>query len=1007
MIKQIKKMKQGRVKKFSGQEYISDFDPHFGVFYELMAFKIREILLVSSFYDAYIMEEDGSLAVKIINEYHGLNLSRPPRVTRVSNVEQALGLLDNKVFDLVITMPHLGEMDCNAFGARVKEKHPDLPVVLLAHSVQDAVSRFAPNVPCYIDDTYVWCCDSDILLAIVKSVEDRRNVDYDTQKAMVRVLLLVEDSAFHRSRILPILYRELVKQTQAVLDEGLNEQHRLLKMRARPKILTAETYEEAVDLFSRYRQNIFAVISDVRLPEGGRILENSGIKFMHSIRRAVPDLPILMLSTDLKNEQKAQKIPAVFAGKNNSTLHDDVHAFFMNYLGFGDFVFRLHDETVVGKASNMYEFEKMLETVPDESVMYHAKNNHFSNWVMARAEVALASRLHKNHFEKITDPHALRDDLVFKVHALRKLRQRGVVARFTRDGYDPGIMDFVKIGNGSMGGKARGIAFMGTQLQKANKEDSVFAEVMVRVPQTCVITTQGFDDFIDHNGLLFTEGMSDKEISDLFLSCEIPGWLQEDLRSYLEKIDYPLSIRSSSMLEDAQFRPYAGLYNTYMLANSNTDFEVRYKELVQAVKLVFASTWFEGPRAFSRSIGLTGEDSMAVIIQKIAGRAYGDYFYPAVSGVAQSYNFYPVSPMKPEDGIAHIAIGFGKTVVEGEQSLRFSPEFPENLPQFSTTDDILKNSQHWFYSLDFSKSASFSRDNSNLVRREIYDAAGEYPVSLLCSTYFQEEHRIRDADLPGRKVLTFASILKYGFFPLSEALTDLLALGREGLGCEIEIEFAVDLHEDPAENALYFLQIRPVVTGSERRDVQITESDRLASLLYSDKALGHGLYTFIYDILYVKTESFDTAATRDIAREIGHFNRMLHKENCRFLLIGPGRWGTADPWLGIPVQWGDISGVGAMVEVRGCGVNAEPSQGTHFFQNITSLGIPYLMVEDTGCGEGANGKKPRGINWEWLNNLEPLQELKYVSHIRLKRPFIIKVNGQAAEAVGYYEDGEV
>jgi len=990
--------------KLPAQEYVSGFDPHFGVFYELMGFKVREILLVSSPYDAYILEEDGSLAVKIINEYHGLNLSRPPRLTRVSAAEEALELLAQKDFDLVITMPHLGEMDCNVFGARVKENNPDLPVVLLAHSIQDAVSRFDHHGPCYIDNTYVWCCDSDLLLAIVKNVEDRRNVEYDTRRAMVRVILLVEDSALHRSQILPILYGEVVKQTQAVLDEGLNDQHRLLKMRARPKILTAESYEEAVDIFSRYRHNIFAVISDVRLPRNGRKVEDAGIRFMKSIRRDIPDLPILMLSTELENAHKAGKIPAVFAAKNTLTLRDDVHAFLKNYLGFGDFVFRLHDDTVVGRASTMYEFEQMLKTIPEESLLYHAKNNHFSHWVMARAEVSLASRLHKNHFEKVTDAKALRDDLVFKVHSLRKLRQRGVVARFTGGGYDPEIMDFVKIGRGSIGGKARGLAFIGAELQQSFSQESVFTEITVTLPQTCVITTQGFDDFIANNGLQYREGMSDTEIGDLFLGAELPGWLKEDLRSYLRRIRYPLSVRSSSMLEDAQFRPYAGLYSTYMLANANPDFEARCSELMQAVKLVFASTWYESPRAFTRSIGLTGEDSMAVIIQQLAGRTYGDYFYPAVSGVAQSYNFYPIAPMKPESGIAHIALGFGKTVVEGEQSLRFSPAFPENLPQFSTTDDILTNSQHLFYSLDCSKSSAFSRRDSNLVRREIQESGKEYPVSLLCSTYFPEEHRIRDADLPGRKVLTFAPLLKYGFFPLSRALTELLALGRKGLGCEVEIEFAVDLHDDPAENVMYFLQIRPVVTGSERRDVQITDTDRRAAQLYSDRALGHGLYSNVYDILYVRPQKFVKSATREIAREIGHFNRTLEKEHRRFLLIGPGRWGSADPWLGIPVQWGDISGVGAIVEVRGLGINAELSQGTHFFQNITSLGIPYLMIEDEALEEDMSGTKKGGINWEWLNGHQPLSELKYVTHIRLERPFLLKVNGREAEAVGYCKD---
>ncbi|MDW7773280.1 MAG: PEP/pyruvate-binding domain-containing protein [Desulfobulbaceae bacterium] len=988
---------------FSAREYIGGFDPHFGVFQELMAFKVREILLVSSPYDAYIMEEDGSLAARIINEYHGLNLSRPPRITRVATVEQALGLLDRKDFDLVITMPHLGEMDYNEFGARIKEKHPELPVILLAHSVQDAVAD--PHEIRNIDNTYIWCCDSDILLAIVKNVEDMRNVDFDTQRAMVRVILVVEDSALHRSRILPILYSELVRQTQAVLDEGLNEQHRLLKMRARPKILTAETYEKGMDLFTRYREDIFAVLSDVRLPRNGRMSDDAGFLLMQSMRRAIPGLPILMMSSEQGNRSKAGKIQAAFADKNAASLQDDIHAF-LSCLGFGDFVFHLPDETEVGRAANMYEFERMLQTVPDESLMYHARNNHFSNWAMARAEVALASRLHKDRFAEIEDPDTLREDLVFKVHALRKLRQRGVVARFTRDGYDPGIMDFVKIGSGSMGGKARGIAFIGVQLQQSCRRESILAEVAVAVPQTCVITTQGFDDFIAHNNFHYQEGLSDREIGDMFVKGAMPSWLREDLRAYLEKIDYPLSVRSSSLLEDVRFRPYAGLYRTYMLANSHPDFEVRYSELMQAVKLVFASTWYEGPRAFSRSIGFSGADSMAVIVQQLAGSAYGEYFYPAISGVAQSYNFYPVSPMQPGNGIALIALGFGKTVVEGEQSLRFSPRFPEYLPQFSTADEILKNSQHRFYSLVRSAAAVFSCENSNLVRREIQDAVQEYPVSLLCSTYFPEEHRIRDADLPGSKVLTFAPVLKYGFYPLSEVLTELLALGREGLGCEVEIEFAVDLHDDPAVNIFYFLQIRPVVTGGESRDVRITENDRLAALLYSDKALGHGLYSSMYDILYVKPESFDRKATRDIAREIGYFNRILHRENRRFLLIGPGRWGTADPWMGIPVRWEDISGVGAMVELHGCGVPAEPSQGTHFFQNITSLGIPYLMIEDAGCEVDEGGKNAGGINRQWLNSREPLQELKFVCHIRLNSPFILKVDGQAAEAAGFCEDGE-
>ena len=986
--------------------YISEFDPLFRIFHELMPFKVREILLVSSSYDAYIMEEDGSLALKITHEYRGLNLSHPPRITRVETVEQALTLLEGKLFDLVVSMPHLGGVDCNTFGEKVKSMHPDLPVILLSHNVHDAVTPFADSSQCFIDNTYVWCGDSDLLLAIVKCVEDSKNVDFDIRKAGVRVVLLVEDSAAHRSQILPIVYEELVRQTQSVLDEGLNERHRLLKMRARPKVLTAETYEEAGRIFTKYRQNIFAVISDVRFPKGGVVTDDAGIHLMQLFRYEAPDLPILMLSTDQDNKEKVKAIPAVFAGKQVSTMGEDIQAFFLDYLGFGDFIFRMLDGTETARASSLKEFEQKLKTIPDESLLYHAQRNHFSNWVMARAEVALASRMHKHHFDKISDVNELREDLVFKVHALRRLRQRGVVAVFRPGSYDPEVMDFVKIGQGSMGGKARGIAFMGSQLQQGVQEDSVLAQVSVQIPQTCVITTDGFDDFVALNELQYVDGQTDEDVERIFLNAVVPEWLASDLRAYLKQIEYPLSVRSSSILEDAQFRPYAGLYNTYMLTNSAPDFEVRFGQLIEAVKLVYASTWFEGPRAFSRSIGQTGEDSMAVIIQQVTGNNYGGNFYPALSGVVQSFNFYPVPPMKSEDGIAYIALGFGKTVVEGEQSLRFSPVYPENLPQFSTTDDILKNSQHWFYSLDCSDTVLFSRTSSNLVRREVDDAVNEHPVSLLCSTYFPEEHRIRDADLPGRKIVTFAPVLKYGFFPLPKVMRELTALGRKGMGCEVEIEFSVDLHEDPAKSVFYFLQIRPIVTGSERRDVQITSDDYGRALLYSDRALGHGLFTSIYDIVYVKPEAFDTSLTRDIAAEIGKINRILHRENKKFLLIGFGRWGSADPWLGIPVQWSDISGVGAIVEIQGVGVDAEPSQGTHFFQNITSLGIPYLMI-DEGLRPGESKENiRREVQWEWFNSHDAVQETELIRHIRFKHPFVLKVNGQESKAIGYLDHEE-
>ena len=980
------------------------FDPHFTVFHELMAFKVQEILLVSSPYDAYIMEEDNSMASRIINEYHGLNLSRPPRITRATTASQALEILADKWFDLVITMPHLGEMDGYCFGSEVKKRYPDLPVILLAHSVRDAVIPDQPDSCVCVDNVYVWCCDSDILLAIIKNVEDGLNVETDTTKAMVRVILLVEDSPLYRSQLLPMLYAEVVRQTQSVLDEGLNEKHRLLKMRARPKILTAASYEEATAIFEKYRQYIFCVLSDVRFPKNGTLDEQAGIDLLAEFRYQQPDLPLLLLSTDGTNRTKAEFLSAAFVEKNTKKIRQKIHDFFLRYLGFGDFVFCLPDGTEVGRAKNLHDFEARLKTVPLESILYHGRNNHFCNWAMARAEIALAIRLHKRFFQHAVSGEILREELVSKVHALRKIRQQGVVAQFDRDNFDPEIMDFVKIGKGSMGGKARGLAFISSWLYRSMKKRPERIDSTITIPRTCIITADGFNDFVAHNNLTYQEGATDEDIADCFLQASLPGWLAGDLRAFLEKIDGPLSVRSSSLLEDAQSRPYAGLYSTFMLVNGAADFEIRFRQLQQAIKLVYASTWYSGPRSFSRSIGQTLDDSMAVIIQQLAGSRYNGYFYPAISGVAQSYNYYPISPMTSRDGIAHIAAGFGKTVVEGEQSLRFSPAFPAHLPQFSTVDDILANAQRWMYCLDCTRPEEFSPAHGNLVRRPLDEAVTEEPIRMLSSTFFPEEYRIRDGDLPGgSKVLTFASILKYGSYPLPDILKELLEIGKKGMGCEVEIEFAVDLHRDPARSVFYFLQIRPIVTGNENLQIKIRQQERGRSILRSGRALGHGRYEDIREIVFVRRESFDVSMTKKMAVEISRINTRLHKAGRSYLLIGPGRWGTADPWLGIPVRWDDISGVGAIVELQDCTIRAEPSQGSHFFQNITSLGIPYLMIQDTGCAADSI-KNAEFVDWEFIQGLEVVVQGDFVTEVTLADPFVLKVDGHTSEAVFYPVD---
>ena len=976
-----------------------EFFAHFKVFHELMAIKVREILLVSSPYDAYILEEDTTLASKIINEYSGLNLSLPPRVTRTSSAHEALSLLTKKEFDMVLTMPHLEEMDSFSFGLKIKEVRPNLPVILLAHSPR-GIYPLPENRNCDgIDKIFIWSGNSDLLLALVKSAEDRLNVDFDTQNAQVRVLILVEDSPVYYSTFLPLIYKEIVKQTQAVLELGLNEEHRLLTMRARPKILVAENYEGAMELIRKYHDFLFCIISDARIPKHGKLEADAGVVLLSKIKKEITDLPLLLMSSEPTNRKKSEKIPAVFLDKNSPNLLGELHDFFLKHLGFGDFVFRMPDGTEIDRSPDFRSLEEKIAQAPDESIYYHAKNNHFSNWIMARSEFTLASDFRKIPASAFSSVDEIRQYLISSIRALRKWRQKGVVARFNRNNFDPSIMDFLKIGEGSLGGKARGLAFMSVLLQQDSSLHERYPEINIEIPKTLVITTDGFESFITQNHLerFAKEDFTDKEVAEAFLEAEMPEWLAKDLEAFIAQIKVPLSVRSSSLLEDAQFQPYAGLYQTYMIPNNHHDPSKRLQHLISAIKLVYASTYYEGPRAFSRdTLNQPHAESMAVIIQRLSGKGYGKYFYPAISGVAQSHNFYPVSHMKSEEGSVNIALGLGKTVMEGEKSLRFSPKYPEIMPQFSTIDDILANAQRFFYALrikDYPDDLNFGV-NSNLEKREIDDAENEFPVQTLASTYVPEEHRIRDtAYIAGPKILTFAQVLKYNIFPLPQLLSDLLELGRKGLGCPVEMEFSVDLSPDKkGKSNFFFLQLRPMVAEEERFEVEITPEEIERAFCRSTQALGNGKNEEMTDIVYVKPNDFEPEANVQIAGEIGQINAGLVKQKRSYLLVGPGRWGSADRWLGIPVQWRDISGVGAIVELRNKKLKADPSQGSHFFQNITSLGIHYITVTESSDSDDY-------FDWEWVASLPVVQETTFLRHVRVKRPLTLKIDGRQSQCV--------
>jgi hypothetical protein len=973
---------------------MDDFDLSFKIFHQLMAHKINEIMLVSSPYDAFIMEEDGRLAERIIHEYRGLNLSSPPMLTWVSNSKEALDTLSKKNYDLVISMPRMDDIEPLEFGRKIKEKYPDLPFFLLVHNT----SRLLPD-PKYtdrsvIDKMYVWFGNTDLLLALIKNVEDRMNIRFDTERAWVRVIIMVEDSPRYLSSILPLLYRQIVTQTQAVIEDSINAEHRMLRIRARPKIVVAENYEEAEKLYNTFKPYILSIFSDVRFPRNGQLDNQAGLSFLKNIHEKDPHIPLLLLSSEESNRAFAEKVPAVFLNKNSTSLHKDIGDFFIQYLGFGDFIFRDPDGSEIGRASNLRSMEEVLPKIPVESIYYHATRNHFSSWLMARSEIKLASKLRPIKVTDFKSPQEIKDFLIQCVHERRKGRQRGMVTDFGTD-FDPDI-DFCKMGKGSLGGKARGLAFISTLLKRTPEIQEKFFEITIRVPKVLVITTEAFDDFIRENQLkhLATEDVGDEQVMREFLAARLPDWLLKNLKKFIVKVGYPLAIRSSSLLEDAQHEPFAGIYQTYMLSNRAPEVTLRYERLVNAIKLVFASIYRNAPKAYAKTtMHRLEEEKMAVIVQELTGMQYGDYFYPAISGVAQSHNFYPIGHLKPEDGLVHLAMGLGKTVVEGEKTLRFCPRYPQFLPQFSTVEDILENSQRHLYALKFGDfPENLSLENGTLAKLSVDEIKDCPALAMLSSTYIPEENRIRDTTMvPGQRIITFFNILKYGTIPLPELLFDILQMGSKGMGSPVEIEFALNLPANKDHKPeLSLLQIRPMAHCRQFMDIEITTDEIRNAFCYSSMALGLNKCQGIRDIVFVKPAGFDPSATLEIAAEIGQINGKLLNEKRRYLLVGPGRWGSADRWLGIPVRWNDIAGVGAMVEASLEKLKADPSQGSHFFHNITSLGISYLTISDNDNDF---------LDWDWLQSLPKENETRYLKHVKLDNILNIKIDGKKSHAV--------
>lgn len=951
----------------------------------LMGFRVRRILMICSNYDAFILEEDGQIETQIYKEYIDLNLSTPPKFVWVQTSAEARDVLQTAVgIDMVICMYNVGDKEVFALASDIKKERPNLPFVLLTHFSKEVYRRLAVQDTSAIDYMFTWHGNADLIVAIIKLFEDLKNADNDILKVGVQSILLVEDSVRYYSTYLPELYKMVLKQSSEFLKETLNEQQRKHMKRSRPKILLATNLDDAMAMYDKYNSNMLGVISDVGFCEHrGESAEeeklDAGICLVKHIREVDPMMPILLQSSQESMSQVADQLKVGFLRKYSKTLMIQLYEYIKDEFAFGDFVFRDHSRMEYGRAANLKELEKLMREVPDEVLLANTSKNMLSKWLLARGLFTLGARFKKVSESNFANVSELRAYVSQQIHDYHALTGRGVIAHFDAESYGRHIW-FSRMGDGSLGGKARGLAFLNSLVYKhgiASKYDNV----KISIPRSVVIATDYFDQFILENDLQYVidSDVSDEEILSEFVSSRLPESLVEELRSYVDTVRSPLAVRSSSKLEDSSYQPFAGVYSTYMIPLvDNKDQMLRM--LGKAIKSVYASVFYNGSRTYIQTTGnLLSEEKMAVVVQSICGSEHDGLYYPMLSGVARSVNYYPIGNEKPEDGITDLAFGLGKTVVDGGNALRFSPKYPKKILQLSEVKLAMRDTQKMMYALDLRPGAfKISRNEGvNLVHAQVAELLPKFShPELVASTFSVENNRILPGiSAKGPRIISFDTILKYNRFPLAQAIKDILEICRKELMCDIEMEFAADIdYRDGAMRLnLKLLQVRPVGEYSMENNISIESAAETMKtvLVSSSKALGSGHIDGMKYIVHVPSETFDSAKTRDMAAEIAEFNALVKKEGGSYLLAGPGRWGSSDPWLGIPVAWSDISEARMIVESAIPGYQIEPSQGTHFFQNITSLGVGYLTV-DTVRGDGF-------IDESAISSLECVSKGKYAS----------------------------
>jgi CheY-like chemotaxis protein len=962
-------------------------------FQDLMRHRVRDIILVSSLYDSFILAEDGQLDELLLTEFLNHDLRHTPDLVRVSTGAEALALASRqRGHNLIITSTYVGDMSAGDLARRVREAGLETPVVALAYDSRDTDPDHS-HAAAGVDRLFLWQGDVRILLAIVNYVEDRLNVAHDTGEVGVQAIIVIEDSVPFYSSFLPTIYSELLHHSHRLAPEGLNRSQRLLRVQARPKVLLCGTFEEAWQYFSAYQTNILGVISDIEFPRGGVLDPEAGVAFARQVRALQPDVSIMLQSSAPENEALAQAVGAGFLLKGSPRLLHQLSQFMVENFGFGDFVFRDGRGAEVDRAGDLKGLEDKLRSVPAESVAYHASRNHFSIWLKARTEFELAHSLRPRKVEDFPTVDALRWNLVAAVQEYRDRRNRTVVADFDRQTFDAGGL-FYRIGGGSLGGKARGLAFVNVLLEEHGVRDR-FPGVAVSVPRSVVLGTDVFDQFLGQEDLreFAIDCRSDEEIGRRFQASPLPGEIVRDLETVVDLIRYPLAVRSSSLLEDSQYQPFAGIYHTYMLANNHPDRAVRLAHLIEAVKRVYASTFSRQAKAYVAGTPYRlEEEKMAVIVQKLVGGVHGPRFYPDFAGVARSHNFYPTAPLRSEDGIAAVALGLGATVVNGEPCVRFCPKYPRNIVQLSSTRDIVRNSQRIFraVALDGEAGPPGAVEEAVLAQFGLDVAEADGTLAAVGSTYSAENDAVYDGiSRPGLRLVTLAPVLKHGVFPLPEILHTLLDISEKGASTPVELEFAVDL-SSRAPKEFGFLQLRPLALSRELAELQIDGVDQAAVLCRSASVLGNGRMD-LRDVVVVDVHRFDRGRSQDVAQDVARFNAELMAERRPYLLIGVGRWGSSEPLLGIPVSWDQIAGARAIVEAGFKDFKVTPSQGTHFFQNLTSANVGYFTVNPE-AGEGF-------VDWAWLTAQPAKAETPFVRHLRLDAPVVVKMNGKTNAGV--------